>query len=81
MRGKSQYRPYKDTEEMIADYKERFNVSGIPSFCMPLIWVKSGNICSLITNMILCSDVHESMKELFETRTYLDGSPCGKKIG
>ncbi len=80
MKEKPQYRPYKDTEEMIADYKKRFNISDVPSFCMPSIWVKSGNICSLITNMLLGGDVHESMEELFETRTYLDGSPCGKEI-
>lgn len=74
------YRPYKDTEEMIADYKERFNVSNVPSFCMPLIWVRSGNICSLMTNMIFGGCMCENMKELFETRTYLDGSPCGKEV-
>lgn len=78
-----QYRPYKDTDEMIADYKERFNVSNVPAFCMPLIWVKNGDICSLITDIktesviIYCEE--QSMKDLFGYYTYLDGSPCGIK--
>lgn len=80
------YRPYKDTDEMIADYKERFNVSNVPSFCLPLIWVKEGSICSLITdimpkNVILYNGMHERMEVLFENYTYLDGSPCGKLEG
>lgn len=79
-----QYRPYKDTEEMIADYKERFNVSNVPPFCMPLIWVKYRDLCSLITGImpkfvVIEGDEYESMEDLFEAYTYLDGSPCGKE--
>ena len=78
------YRPYKDTEEMIADWKERFMVDEIPDFCMPLIWVKSGVICSLITDIlpkgvVLYGDA-QNMNYLFDSYTYLDGSPCGKEI-
>ena len=82
VKKESQYRPYKDTDEMIADYKERFNVSNVPSFCMPLIWVKDRDICSLITNImpdtvLLYGSVY-GMEGLFKACTYLDGSPCGK---
>lgn len=79
---KPQYRPYKDTDEMIADFKERFNVK-VPPYAMPMIWVTDGAVCSLITDifpeevLIYCDK--ESMKDLFEDCTYLDGSPCGIK--
>ena len=77
------YRPYKDTDEMMADYKERFNVSKVPDFCMPLIWVKNMSICSLITGImpdehVIVYGEFKSMRDLFEIYTYLDGSPCGK---
>ena len=82
-----EYRPYKDTEEMIADYKERFKVDKVPSFCMPLIWVKDKNDAfthiSLITAFtgvsIGSAGVFRSMDLLFDRYTYLDGSPCGKE--
>ena len=82
VKKETKYRPYKDTEEMIADYKERFKVDKVPSFCMPLIWVTESGICSLITSITLDHViVYEevlSMEGLLETCTYLDGSPCGK---
>lgn len=77
-----QYRPYKDTEEMIADFKERFSVSNIPPFGMPLIWVKYMEVCSLITDikpeMVVVNGDVQSMTDLSVWYTYLDGSPCGK---
>jgi len=76
------YRPYKDTDEMIADYKERFNVNNVPTFCMPLIWVKYMEVCSLITEikpeMVVVNGDVQSMTDLSVWYTYLDGSPCGK---
>lgn len=78
------HRPYKDTEEMIADWKERFMVSKMPAFCMPLIWIrhKSSNSPSLVNRFDINSVITYSgtwdMKNLFEDCTYLDGSPCGK---
>lgn len=82
----SQYRPYKDTEEMIADYKEHFDVSNVPSFCMPLIWVKYKNgavvyrrlITAFTDSCVGFDDIFMSVRELFDGYTYLDGSPCGK---
>ena len=83
------HRPYKDTEEMIADWKERFMVDEIPDFCMPMIWVKekpklvdvSEGTC-LITEFgvkVVClSALVVCLESLFDRYTYLDGSPCGK---
>lgn len=62
---KPTYRPYKDCEEMIADFKKRYNSYGgwtgkeNPMYC-PLIWVRNKNTSSkdfvtdnnLITNII-----------------------------
>ena len=80
-----QYRPYKDTEEMIADYKERFKVSNVPAFCMPLIWVKIRTLKSLITeylnDSVSVNGMIYSVGALFVECTYLDGSPCGKVEG
>lgn len=80
------YRPYKDTDEMIADYKERFNISNVPDFCMPLIWVKHKNGALVYRRLISAFtdacvgfyDISMSVRELFDGYTYLDGSPCGK---
>lgn len=79
------YRPYKDTEEMIADYKERFKVSNVPDFCMPLIWVKGKppvtgvSLASSFRNeFVLLGEFIYNMENLFDDFTYLDGSPCGK---
>lgn len=86
-----QYRPYKDTEEMLADYKERFNVSNVPSFCIPLIWVKNKGLESmksfrtLVTTFgkatVCIYDAPRPLYTLFDEFTYLDGSPCGKVEG
>lgn len=83
------YRPYKDTDEMIADYKERFKISNVPAFCMPLIWVKDkpafltvGVGTHLIVEILDCvvrlSNSIVNLQNLFDYYTYLDGSPCGK---
>lgn len=79
----STYRPYKNTEEMIEDFKKRFNAK-VPPYAMPMIWVKrkdGSNLAKLITGfrdkwveiIISVWDMHN----LFEDYTYLDGSPCG----
>ncbi|MDO4800917.1 MAG: hypothetical protein Q4A15_02005 [Prevotellaceae bacterium] len=85
IKSEPKYRPYKDTSEMIADYKERFcvNVSG---YTMPLIWIsyKHGGSETLISKFYL--DSVESgmwaykMDDLYLDYTYLDGSPVGKLV-
>ena len=85
IKPESKYRPYKDTEEMIADFKKRFNAK-VPPYAMPMIWVKrkdGSNLAKLITGfrdkwveiINAVGDIHI----LFVDYTYLDGSPCGIK--
>ena len=85
------YRPYETTDEMIEDFKERAKAYGANFFKCPMfnptIWVKDkkSNSKYLIsafgeTNVYLSSIDEYSLELLFEDFTYLDGSPCGKKI-
>ena len=76
------YRPYKDTDEMIADFKKRFNVE-VPSYSMPEIWVKNkgtkvrGFVFEFGFQRVRISGGLLDMEHLFNTFVYLDGSPCG----
>lgn len=84
IKPESKYRPYKDTEEMIEDFKKRFNAK-VPPYAMPMIWVRNKTFkdCRLITvfrdKVVMIIVSGEDMKELFKDYTYLDGSPCGIK--
>ena len=79
------YRPYKDTEEMINDFCERFGVKRT-NFGEPFIWVKAktGQQKSLITdydnarNLADLSYTSLTLTELFEQFTYLNDSLIGK---
>lgn len=74
------YRPYKNTEEMIADFKERFNVN-VPDYAMPLIWLKAKRIEYPILITSYCDeDSATRFSCYFENYTYLDGSPVGKLV-
>lgn len=85
IRPTDKYRPYKNTDEMIEDYKRRARIVTY-DFCRPSIWIKScDEFVSLITEFgidcvwrSVCQD-GISMKGLFDCFTYLDGSPCGRK--
>ena len=78
------WRPYKDCDEMIADYKKRFNV-----YCseheLPLIWVEhkisrtKRLITSFCTSAIGISDDVILLSKLLDRYDYCDGSPCGIK--
>lgn len=77
------FRPYKDTDEMIADYKKRFSVD-CAEYEFPLIWIKSKEIggeknliIDAFESAIGISDEYVPFKSLFNSYTYLDGSPCG----
>ena len=84
IKPEEKYRPYKNTEEMIEDFKKRFNVE-VPPYAMPMIWVKYKNIkdCRLITGFMAKTVViigsSSGMCNLFDCYTYLDGSTCGIK--
>lgn len=80
-----EYRPYKDTEELIADYKERFNVDVSP-YENPMIWVKKNDfrdiylINAYTPILVYMYSGWMSLKVLNEGFTYLDGSPVGKLV-
>lgn len=84
----SKYRHYKDQEEMVEDWKERFMVDEIPDFCMPMIWVKDKSaiiestylITEYCEKVVRTGDSISNFRGLFDNYTYLDGSPCGKEI-
>ena len=81
-----QYRPYNDTDEMIADWKERFGAKDWPSYSLPLIWiwgkdkVEKTFVTGFRRQEINTADAIITMVSLFSSYTYLDGSPCGKEV-
>ncbi len=87
--AEEKYRPYKNTDELIEDFKERIKGYGVTSSKCPMfqqtIWIKRKDelkkhlIISFYEDCIYIEDVCKDMKDLFENYTYLDGTPCGKK--
>ena len=81
-----QYRPYKSVDELVSDFKERFDTH-TPAYAMPLIWVqrKDKNEKFLITGFtstengefVMIGNVLFGLGVLFDDYTFLDGSPCG----
>ena len=85
--GKEEFRPYKDVDEMVEDFKKRFNVNVQP-YEMPLIWIKTEDadkkylIVRFASAVTICHNVEvytPTFEDLAEAYTYLDGSPCGIK--
>ena len=84
------YRPYETTDEMIEDFRERAKAYGANFFKCPMfnptIWVKDkkSNSKYLISAFgetnVLIGGKYLSSEMLFEDFTYLDGTPCGKKL-
>lgn len=80
------YRPYNNSDEMIADFIARFKVN-CPPYAEPLIWVKGKYahphflIFAFYETFIKFNDDKPFMfKELFDDYTYLDGSPVGMEV-
>lgn len=82
---KKELRPYRNTDEMVEDFMERFNVN-VPPYAMPLIWVKTKGadkkylIVRFASALTICHNVEvytPTLEDLVEGYTYLDGSPCG----
>lgn len=76
--------PYKDTDEMIDDFKRRFNVE-VPPYDLPMIWVRN-KVTKVRSHVSVFSDCLVTIcglawdtDKLFDRFTYLDGSPCGIK--
>ena len=81
------FRPYRDSDEMIEDFKKRFNVK-VPPYEMPLIWIKMKDtdkkylVVRFASTLTIChnDEVYTPTFEyLVKGYTYLDGSPCGIK--
>ena len=86
-KSSTHYRPYRDVEELVSDFKERFS-NHIPAYAMPLVWVqrKDKNEKFLITGFTSTEENGELVKigrgyyglgVLFDHYTFLNGSPCG----
>lgn len=90
------YRPYKSIDELISDYIVRENTilnnafKTLPLFSLPIIWVKNkkykNRVCisgfdeSDIVQYVMMDGYPYSLESLFRDFTFLDASPCGKKI-
>lgn len=78
------YRPYKDTDEMVSDFCERFGFEET-DFAVPMIWIRNkvSNARKLLTyfgdDYVKASDVMHDVSYLLHDYTYLDGSPVGKE--
>ena len=82
------FRPYKDTYEMIEDFKIRYNSYGgwngksNPMYC-PLIWLKDKDdgqtdlVRSFWNDKVFLGIADFSLDFILKQYTYLDGSPCG----
>ena len=80
------YRPFKDTDELIAYWEKHYGNGNRPEHTMPLIWIKgkdTGNVY-LINGyeeskcVYISADWWFDMEELFEQFKFLDGTCCGK---
>lgn len=82
---KPTYRPYKDTCEMIDDYKTRFGVN-CPPYAMPLIWIRweDNSATKLITafraDHVTIDGNVVSLGYIHHAYVYIDGSPIGKLV-
>ena len=78
------YRPFEDTDELIAYWDKHYVNGNRPTYTMPLIWIKEkdGKSNYLITGMddtcIHYEEIWIDLKELFEKCEFLDGRCCGK---
>ena len=82
----SSYRQYKSVEELVSDFKERFDTH-TPAYAMPLIWLQNKRGVTkkkkLITafnegdNFVYLDGEIYDLNYLFKDYTFLDGTPCG----
>ena len=86
IKPEEKYRPYKDTEEMIEDFRKKVGM-GYPKLFLPSVWVKkkADGSRKLVTEFgftcvwLSVDPVGITMSKLSQDYTYLDGSPCGMK--
>ena len=72
------YRPYKDSDEMVEDFKRRAEIATNEMF-LPMIYIKSkNNGCRILLNTFGAVSVDGILFcDLLDRYTFLDGSPCG----
>lgn len=82
-KSKKRYYPYLNTDEMIFDFKKRFNHS---VDIVPLIWIENtAGDKQLITSfnddsVLISGQAPISMDTLFNLYKYINNSPCGRLI-
>lgn len=82
-KGEKHFRPYKDTDEMIIDFCNRFVKRTLDASEFPMIWVKNKDsgykyLISAFAEKTITYLYHISnLVDVFENFTYLDNSPCG----
>lgn len=88
---KQTFRPFKDCDELVKYWTEKYQSVARPANTMPLIWVrkKEGGSTFLITGFdngdggwgscVFLEDVWIDLKELFDDYEFLDGAVCGVK--
>jgi hypothetical protein len=83
VKSEETYRPYRDCDEMIADFMRRSDIQVMPS-----IWIKhkiTKNILLIIgfektsCSVVCANDLLLDFEELFNNFTYLDDTICGVK--
>lgn len=78
------FRPYNDTDEMLVDYKFKYQTVWA-DFTMPEIWLKNTiDVKRMISGFykrgVVINNEKVDMNDLFKYYTYLDGSPCGMEV-
>lgn len=80
IKPEDKYRPYKNTDEMIEDFKRRAEIA-THEMSLPWIWIKSKKDgCRFLISVFGAVAVDGILfSDLLDEYTYLDGSPCGMK--
>lgn len=80
IKPENKYRPYKDTDEMIEDFKRRAEIA-TNKMSLPWIWIKSKKdgyrFLLSVFGAVAVDGI--TFSDLLDEYTYLDGSPCGMK--
>lgn len=82
VKDESQWRPFKDTDELIAEFCKRFNIKKT-NWGLPSIWVKQKGydneelVTDLCGTTVKLGIILIRLDNFFEDYTFLDGSPCG----
>lgn len=85
IKPEEKYRPYKNTDEMIEDFKKRAGIV-TDRMSLPNIWIREKrcpwskhSIDSMNGRSVSNSVLTVPLQRLFDEYVYLDGTPCGIK--